>query len=360
MTHESRAPLQMNSWLKLMGAPRAGNNPDRLDSKAGRCELPPASLQHLEKALKKQWKRYRKELKRCQGEFSETAIHDSRVQARRLLSTVELLEGCLPDQRVKKAERALKRHLDEFDDLRDTQVQLSIVGKVLKTFASARVFHEYLLQREKCFARRTRKKIRGIKTGLLAKVVSACRADVDKKRKKSSSKQASDLLLRALDRAFSRTVELASRIKPSDTKTIHRTRVAFKRFRYMVEALADYLPRVNEKFLEALHHYQSMMGDIQDAEVLRQAMEEYLAKQKVKPATARPLCDELLRRRQWLIRVYLQAADQLLEFWPLTGAGVKGASTSRPAIAHLRTLARSTLRATEKDPAKKKMRTGIR
>ena len=88
------------------------------------------TLRHLEKSLKKQWKRYRKRLKRCQKEFSEKAVHDSRVQTRRLLATVELSGAFIPQSRLQSARRALKRHLDTFKELRDTQVQLVYVGKM--------------------------------------------------------------------------------------------------------------------------------------------------------------------------------------------------------------------------------------
>ena len=80
--------------------------------------------------LKKHWKRYRRALKRCQQSFSEKAIHASRVETRRLLATIELLAGFLPAARVRKLRRALKRHLDTFDDLRDTQVQLQILARM--------------------------------------------------------------------------------------------------------------------------------------------------------------------------------------------------------------------------------------
>jgi len=58
-----------------------------------------------------------------------------------------------------------------------------------------------------------------------------------------------------------------------------------------------------------------MMGDIQDTEVLLRALDKYLWKKK--SDFPRGFREELVRRRQWLIRVYLDAADQLLEFWPL-------------------------------------------
>jgi len=330
----------MDSPLNATKAALTGNGPYRSERKPIRSDLPAGALRQLEKSLKKQWKRYRKQLKSCQGQSSEKAIHDSRVEARRLISILELLAGFMAPDRVKKVERELKRHLDRFDDLRDTQVQLSIVGKLQKSFPAARSFHAYLLKREGRFARQTRKRIKDIKTRRLAKLVSTCRAEVEHEQRECSPQRASELLLRSVNRAFSRTVYLASRIDPHDTKTIHCTRVAFKRYRYMVEALADYLPGVDERLLERLHDYQSLMGDIQDSEVLRLTLDKFLGKKNVRAATVREFREELLRRRLWLIRKYLEAAGELLDFWPLIGAHVNAANASRPALARLRRLAR--------------------
>src|SRR5262245_46948257 len=52
--------------------------------------LPPQGLHKLERSLKKHWKWYRRELDHCQIGFSEEAVHDFRVETRRLLSLVEL------------------------------------------------------------------------------------------------------------------------------------------------------------------------------------------------------------------------------------------------------------------------------
>ena len=67
--------------------------------------------------------------------------------------------------------------------------------------------------------------------------------------------------------------------------------------------------------------YQSMMGDIQDVEVMRAALDKFLRRKKIKTAAAGCLRNELLRRRQWLIQVYLNAAGRLRQFWPPPGLG---------------------------------------
>lgn len=278
--------------------------------------LPPDTLRHLAGALKTQWKRYRKKLKRCQKHFSEEAVHDSRVETRRLLSLVALLSSFLPAARVKQIEGALKHHLDTFDDLRDTQVQLLAVGKLLPDFPAAGALHEYLLRRQARFTKRTRRNIKQVKTGRVNKWMTASRRQVALQRKRCEPQTASLLLLQSVERAFDRTRQLRARIDPHDTSTIHCTRVAFKKFRYMVETLSDYLPAANQKFLGAMHDYQTLMGDIQDAEVLLRAYDKYLLKQRLELQPARQLRQELVRRRQRLIRAYLAASGQLLEFWP--------------------------------------------
>ncbi len=279
-------------------------------------ELPSGILRALAGSLKRQWKRYRKGLKRCQEKFSERAVHDSRVETRRLLSMLELLGPFLPRGHFRKAQTLLKEHLDTFDDLRDTQVQLATVDKMLGAFPTAQPFHDYLLKCEERFARQTRKQIKGIKTRRLGKLILACRQDVKCWCADAESAKANGLLLQSMTRAFNRTVDLKNRINPKDTDTIHCTRVAFKRLRYMMETVADYLPGMNDKLLDAMRHYQTMMGDVQDAEVLRRALDRFLGKKTIPPKVAKPLRQELLARRQFLIQVFLDASDQLLDFWP--------------------------------------------
>jgi CHAD domain-containing protein len=286
-------------------------------SRGDRDLISKRDLERLARSLKKQWKRYRKELKRCQNEFSEEAIHESRVEARRLIASAALLGGFTDAACLEKLEASLKEHLDAFDDLRDTQVQLASVGGRLRDNPGGRAFRAYLGKREERFVRRTRKRIGRFGVRKLEKAVDAFRHGVEKELAQISAGAAASALLRSVNRAFLRTRSLRGAIDPNDTKSIHRARVAFKKFRYMVESLAKYLPGVTEDYFDEMRHYQTMMGEIQDAEVLLKTFDRYVARKGVDAAIAKPLRAELARRRLRLIRVYLDAADQLLDFWPL-------------------------------------------
>ena len=101
------------------------------------------------------------------------------------------------------------------------------------------------------------------------------------------------------------------------TQTIHETRVAFKKFRYMMEAVEKYLPGRKQKLLEDLHQYQDMMGEIQDAVVLLEVFDEFILCETVDGDAAFRMREYLMRRRRGLIRIYLANADRLLGFWPV-------------------------------------------
>ena len=278
--------------------------------------LTPACLSRLERAYKKQWKRYRKKLKGCQERFSAEAIHDFRIEARRLLSVAELESGFVPRALLRKVERAVKRHLDTFDDLRDTHVQMALVEKMQRRFAGAVPFYEYLCRREKRLVRSTGKDIKRARIRRLGKLLTAWRAEVKARRSNCSRERTAALLLRAVDRAFAVACRRRARIKPRATTTIHRTRIAFKKFRYMLETLAGQVAAPRSKLLRAMRDYQTMMGDIQDAEVVQDALLKFERKHPREAEALEQLRGALLLRRERLIAAYLDAADELFRFWP--------------------------------------------
>lgn len=142
----------------------------RRQSQTGKTRVQTADvLQHLGDSLRAQRRRYRRRLQHCQEQFSEDAVHDVRVEARRLLSTLELLGAFFPERDLRKARRTLRRHLDTFDQLRDTQVQLNYAGRIMNTFPDARPFHDWLQERKARFTRKTRKAVKQIKTKRLGR-----------------------------------------------------------------------------------------------------------------------------------------------------------------------------------------------
>jgi CHAD domain-containing protein len=274
---------------------------------------------HLADALKAQGRRYRRQLKRCQHEFSEEAVHDLRVELRRLLSGLELMATFVPEGRVKKSRRLLKEQLDLFDALRDTQVQMLLTRPLARRYPAARAFWKDLARQEVRHIKETRRRVRKLKPGRVLRWTGRFRTEVRARRKRGREEHDLAVARQAVQRAYSEVVRLRRWVEATDTATIHRTRIAFKKFRYMAEALAPVFPAMTGRRVAALRRYQTLMGDIQDVEVLRAGLEGFARAGSAVPGSRSldALRRALERRRQALVARYLRAADQLHQFWPL-------------------------------------------
>jgi CHAD domain-containing protein len=281
--------------------------------------LPPDMLRFLAASLKERAKRYRKRLRKCQHKFSEKSVHDLRVSARRLLSLLDLLGPFLPAGRLKKLQCELKRHLDTFDDLRDTQVLVPTVREWRNEFPAARRFYRFLEQREGRLSRSTRKNARRLRRKPLGKLLQAVTGGLKDCLRNTGLGETSRLVGHALGAAFSLAQSRKNRIDPADTHSIHCTRVAFKKFRYVVEALKGCCG-VDEALLVKMHDYQTLMGDIQDAEVLLRAFQKFARKKRLDARMALEFEHILQDRRERRIAKYLARAEELLDFWPLPAA----------------------------------------
>jgi len=271
----------------------------------------------LAKSLKAQWKRYRKALQKCQRGFAGESVHDSRIETRRLLARLELLGAFLPEAHLAKAWRLLKRHLDSFSALRDIQVQRQRVARLLPRFPAMLDFDRALDERERREIKQARQAVKRFRIGKLRRLIEPVREELESQGTRKVSRRTA----RAVAAAFAEVARRRERVEPNDTATIHRTRVAFKHFRYMIEGLRDALPRLSPARLRAMQSYQASMGEIQDVEVLMAALRKFARQERIDPDVARPWFAELQRQRRRLIGRYLKRAGALDDFW--TGADAR-------------------------------------
>jgi len=136
------------------------------------------------------------------------------------------------------------------------------------------------------------------------------RADQDQEPKESG------LVMATLEASFESVAARFRAIDPSNPATIHRTRVAFKKFRYMAEALQPMLPGATSRVTGQMRDYQARMGEIQDATVLRATLGKYLAKGKEPMPDAALIRAELERRKAALTAAFVNKAGELFSFAP--------------------------------------------
>jgi CHAD domain-containing protein len=103
-------------------------------------------------------------------------------------------------------------------------------------------------------------------------------------------------------------------IEPAQPATIHRVRLAFKKFRYMVEAVHPFLENTPADYLKRLHDYQTSMGDIQDMEV---ALRELVEFQELAPATYDPEPINAYYKESHTLALarYIEDKGEIITFW---------------------------------------------
>ncbi len=279
--------------------------------------FPPKLAGHLAESVRAARRRYRKRLTCCQKKFSEKAVHDLRIEARRILALLDLLDALHFKESPEKLRKTFKKRLDAFDDLRDTHVQRVLLKPLWGRFPEAHEFKKHLGKCEKRLEREMSREIKTCKSGWLNRTLK----EIEKSLRQSAanpptrreSASQSQLLLSA---AYRRVVILRRQIRRSTPATIHRMRVAFKRFRYTAELLQPFLPQFTPARLERMKDFQGAAGDIQDVAVLLERIEKETKKDAITAASVKNLRDELLRSERRAIEKLMERIDELKDFEP--------------------------------------------
>jgi len=267
----------------------------------------------LQETYKARWRTYRSELKRCQTEPTEEAVHDLRVATRRLLALIDLLQDIVPNPRLQKLRRTLKNQLNNLNDLRDTQVMLVEISESLDELPEIQPFQKYLRKREKRLLRSTGKSIKALKYSRIRKQMDTVRKKVLKQKQVAVR---DNLLLHAADNQFGAVIRRYQHIDQAHPATIHRMRVAFKKFRYMVEIISPWLPGFPEDNFEYMHDYQDLMGDIQDMEVFLSTFEDFAERDA--SYDPEPVFRHYRQRHKEAINAFIEDMHQVNTFWRAT------------------------------------------
>ena len=121
------------------------------------------------------------------------------------------------------------------------------------------------------------------------------------------------LIFDAVDDAFLTVRQRLAWVDLARSATIHRVRVAFKAFRYMVEIVHPLLRDFPPDMLKQMDDYQTRMGNIQDVEVFARTLDDFTENATFPELDAVHRYYE--RRRSEAISKFIAAKDQLHTFW---------------------------------------------
>jgi CHAD domain-containing protein len=252
---------------------------------------------------------YGEKLKLCRDDFSKSAVHDLRTSIRRLLAILDVVAFVTSASRIEKLSDRLKEQLDGLSNLRDIQVMLGKIEENINTLPELEPFQNYLEKREKRKQRIEEKHLENIKPGGINKRLLKLHEAIED----LSPEELDDKLPQAVDEAYLTVLQRYGEIDPKQLVSIHRLRVAFKKFRYMVEAIYPCLPDFPESQLNHMHDYQTYMGDIHDAQVFLETLAQFAdGSDSYDPETVRRFYDKVLAKT---LSAYLNNKDEVITFW---------------------------------------------
>ncbi len=273
----------------------------------------------LADAVSQQWLRFHKMCARCRRDFSEDAVHDARVHCRRLIARVSLVLEAVPNAALDPVIRALKRFLKPLGALRDVQVQQRALRDDLARFPEVAGLWIDLGRREGDHTQSANESIAGFKMDRIERQLKVLETELtDPSARLAAKAVLHDSVVRALKEAYLTVLQRKRQMDPSDPATIHRVRIVYKRFRYMVESLPGAVGSASSLQLEAMGHYQTALGRIQDVEVLKGLVSDYARRFPMLAASLVPFQEHLGERSAKLISDYVGMADTVASFWPLT------------------------------------------
>jgi len=270
----------------------------------------------LDRTFKSAWRSYRRAFKRCQKKLSRATVHQMRVETRRLLALMDLFKPLVASKAADELSRRAIQPFKTSGCLRDAQVMLCDVERRLGRFPDAKYFKTELLRRKKRLGRQLERKLRRTRLKPLKNRMDALREELRVAVKPvEGCHRAWVRLLNGMDQAFANVVARRGSITPTKPHTVHRTRVAFKKFRYMVEQLRPLLSRLPGSLPGRLRGHQKLMGDIQDCETLLAALDKFMREEKSEARRLRKFRAAVKREHAMLMTRYLRRADELFSFW---------------------------------------------
>ncbi len=279
----------------------------------------------LAASLQARWLAYRKQLRTCQRSFSEETVHELRVATRRLIAQLILIECGVPDMTARDARRLLKRRLKALGELRDTHVQRLLIERHVARYPELILVRDWLQRRERWLERTVAAKVKAYKTRRLKNWVSRLgwRLTLNSTDPRRSDRVATTVK-RATTRAFHDAVNRWRAIDPATPSTVHCTRIAIKKFRYMAELLAPEFTGLSKADLRALAHCQRRMGMIQDLEVAERYVARFVDEHRGLEELLRPFLRYLAGTRARRLHSLLKSADNPFAVWPPTPARSNG------------------------------------
>lgn len=265
----------------------------------------PVPLKRLSRGVRRSAAEFRRRVRRCRDSGDARAIHELRVQSRRLAVWCELLESLGGGRRARDARRRVKKLLRSLARLRDLHVQRGLLAGAPRSVSeAARSIRRQLKREEPRRVRRVSDRCRRMHSGrildLLDGVIGSGRVPLD-------GTALSKGIRVWLDSLVGRARERQAEIQAREPQSLHRFRIAVKHLRYGLEVATELGWGTPGRTMESLRDLQGSLGEIQDFDVCHRLLGFWKRESERADASWEPLRTWLLRERDRRVRVFLRA-----------------------------------------------------
>lgn len=222
---------------------------------------------------------FRKAWRRARSGWSDTSAHELRVSARRLLAMIEILSCILPDEDIAEVRLPVKKFLARLGPIRDHQIVRQYVDSSLPNYSVLLSFRKFLRRREEKEMSKFRKYVERKDQRALHTSLADLRDRLLLATRRTGSAVVEDRLVSAVERDFALLIQQRQRCDGISMAKMHRLRLAFKRFRYAVEAMKPLVTGIGKSELKPLRKLQTALGDVQDLEVVEAHLKDWSRRQ---------------------------------------------------------------------------------
>lgn len=220
-------------------------------------------------ALRLHWRRSQSELAKFAARAHGARAHDLRVALRRLLSALELA-GALDAPPPAKVVRRLERTLSTLSPLRDLEVEQKAVDAMSDDEPELAAIAAELEHERAALARRLSKRLGRFRAAASERALERTAQRLEAL--PSTPDAVKLVVLGRLAHAYAKFDRRRRAVSGADHRALHRARVAFKQYRYTVEAAMPFLPARAARELMLMKELQDELGAIQDASVLLETL----------------------------------------------------------------------------------------
>ena len=222
------------------------------------------------------WAGWRRGVEACRDGLSRPAVHQLRVDSRRLLSLLDLVREVVPvpagaDQR---ATRAVETLLDALGPLRDAQNQRNRVKRT-RPGEGVDSLRRHLKRREARLAKRARRALEDVDGAKVEKAIARLRAEVATPGAAGAPAERPLRLARAVDLVAADARNRLAEFDLDRPRTAHRLRIALKRFRYAMEIAVRISPEIDAGGQATVRALQRRLGRAHDADVLLERLDRF-------------------------------------------------------------------------------------